>query len=204
MLIEQRLNTQHSNNNNPSRVDERNVKLVIDPKTGEIMDDVDRKPSMAEVLLYMLTGRLSSKYIPGNPIKAKEVQRQFADLIIHNSTKTILKNQKVEDQLQHYAEKQLAIVGDVLKIALPEYSESGVKRYHLATIKIDDLFKDEAKLLDGKEDADKVYVEEVLPKKMEYNLSEIKKYGFWRDIKIMFMTVFAVLGDQLKEEVDWI
>lgn len=146
MLIEQRLNTQHSNNNNPSRIDERNVKLVIDPKTGEIIDDADRKPSMAEVLLYMLTGRLSSKYIPGNPIKAKEVQRQFADLIIHNSTKTILKNQKVEDQLQHYAEKQLAIVGDVLKIALPEYSESGVKHYHLATIKIDDLFKDEAKL----------------------------------------------------------
>ena len=54
-------------------------------------------------------------------------------------------------------------------------------------------FKDEAELLDGKEDVDKVYIEEVLPKKMEYNLSEIKKYGFWRDIKIMFMTVFAVL-----------
>lgn len=53
-------------------------------------------------------------------------------------------------------------------------------------------FKDEAELLNGKDDVDKVYVEEVLPKKMEYNLSEIKKYGFWRDIKIMFITIFIV------------
>ena len=54
-------------------------------------------------------------------------------------------------------------------------------------------FKNESELLDGKENVDKVYVEEVLPKKMEYNLSEIKKYGFWRDIKIMFMTILAVI-----------
>lgn len=54
-------------------------------------------------------------------------------------------------------------------------------------------FKDEAELLDGKEDVDSVYVEEVLPLKMKWNLSEIEKFGFWRDIKIMFMTVFAVL-----------
>lgn len=53
-------------------------------------------------------------------------------------------------------------------------------------------FKDEAELLDGKEDVDLVYMEEVLPKKMQYNLSEIYKFGFFRDIKIMFMTVFAV------------
>ena len=39
-------------------------------------------------------------------------------------------------------------------------------------------FKDEAELLNGKDDVDKVYVEEVLPKKMEYNLSEIKKYVY--------------------------
>ena len=54
-------------------------------------------------------------------------------------------------------------------------------------------FKDEDRLLEGK-DADKAYIEEVLPQKMKWNLSEIIKYGFWRDIKIMFMTVFAVLG----------
>lgn len=55
------------------------------------------------------------------------------------------------------------------------------------------MFKDEDELLEGKEDIDNAYIEEVLPQKMKWNLSEIKKYSFWRDIKIMFMTVFAVL-----------
>ena len=62
------------------------------------------------------------------------------------------------------------------------------------------MFKDEDKLLEGKEDTDKVYIEEVLPKKMKYNLSEITKYSYWRDIKICFMTVFAVLGKKYKGE----
>ena len=63
------------------------------------------------------------------------------------------------------------------------------------------MFKDEDSLLEGKEDVNKAYMEEVLPQKMKWNLSEIKKFGFWRDIKIMFMTVFAVLGKDYKKEV---
>ncbi len=55
-------------------------------------------------------------------------------------------------------------------------------------------YKDEAELLDAAEDTDKVYVEEVLPAKMYYNLKAIENFSFWGDIKIMFMTVFAVLG----------
>lgn len=55
------------------------------------------------------------------------------------------------------------------------------------------MFKDEDELLEGKEDVDKAYIEEVLPQKMRCNLSELNKYGFWRDVKIMFITVLAVL-----------
>ncbi|MBO5480391.1 MAG: sugar transferase [Clostridia bacterium] len=55
------------------------------------------------------------------------------------------------------------------------------------------LYKDEDKLLEQAEDVDKAYVEEVLPEKMKYNLAAIEKFGFWRDIGIMFRTVFAVL-----------
>lgn len=55
-------------------------------------------------------------------------------------------------------------------------------------------YKDEAELLDNAEDADAVYIEKILPAKMHYNLKAIEQFGFWRDIKIMFMTVFAVLG----------
>ena len=57
-------------------------------------------------------------------------------------------------------------------------------------------YKDEAKLLDGVEDPDKVYIEKILPQKMYYNLRGIEQFSFWDDIKIMFMTVFAVLGKE--------
>lgn len=55
-------------------------------------------------------------------------------------------------------------------------------------------YKDEAELLDASEDPDRTYVEKVLPAKMYYNLRAIETFGFWHDIKVMFMTVFAVLG----------
>lgn len=59
----------------------------------------------------------------------------------------------------------------------------------LASIK----YKDEVKLLENAENADETYVNEVLPAKMEYNLQALKKQSFWRDIGVMFRTVFAVL-----------
>ncbi len=55
-------------------------------------------------------------------------------------------------------------------------------------------YKDEAELLDGAEDTDKVYIEKILPGKMYYNLKGIEQFSFWGDIRVMFMTVFAVLG----------
>ena len=63
-------------------------------------------------------------------------------------------------------------------------------------------YKDEAQLLDGVEDADKVYIEKILPEKMRYNLEGIKRFSFWGDIRIMFMTVFAVLGKEYVPNVE--
>ncbi len=57
-------------------------------------------------------------------------------------------------------------------------------------------FKDEAELLKNADDADRVYIDVILPQKMFYNLDGIKNFSFWSDIKIMFMTVFAVLGKE--------
>lgn len=54
-------------------------------------------------------------------------------------------------------------------------------------------YKDEAKLLDKADDVDKVYVEEILPEKMKYNLESIRKFSFWGEIMTMLRTVFAVL-----------
>ena len=64
------------------------------------------------------------------------------------------------------------------------------------------LYKDEDRLLEGAEDVDKVYIQDVLPGKMGYNLRSVKNFRFWGDIKIMFMTVFAVLGKEYREDTD--
>lgn len=60
-------------------------------------------------------------------------------------------------------------------------------------------YKDEDALLDAAEDTDKTYVEKVLPGKMVYNLKAIENFSFWGDIKVMFMTVLAVLGKEFKD-----
>ncbi|MDO4314004.1 MAG: sugar transferase [Eubacteriales bacterium] len=61
-------------------------------------------------------------------------------------------------------------------------------------------YKDEAELLDGADDVNKVYVEKVLPGKMEYNLWAIEKFSFFGEIATMFRTVFAVLGKDYSEK----
>ncbi|MGN0436067.1 MAG: sugar transferase [Wujia sp.] len=61
-------------------------------------------------------------------------------------------------------------------------------------------YKDEAEILEAADDVDRVYVEEVLPGKMKYNLQSIKKFSFFGDIKTMFRTVFAVLGKEYSNE----
>ena len=55
------------------------------------------------------------------------------------------------------------------------------------------LYKDEDRLLEGAEDVDKTYIEDVLPGKMKYNLESIMQFSLRSDIKTMFRTVGAVL-----------
>ena len=54
-------------------------------------------------------------------------------------------------------------------------------------------YKDEDRLLLSAECVDQAYVNQVLPEKMRYNLRYLKEFGFFKDIKIMLMTVAAVL-----------
>lgn len=55
-------------------------------------------------------------------------------------------------------------------------------------------YKDECKLLDAAGKVDEVYVNQVLPKKMKWNLESIRRFGVFREILTIFRTVFAVLG----------
>ena len=61
-------------------------------------------------------------------------------------------------------------------------------------------YKDEAELLEAAMDPDRVYVEEIVPQKMKFNLQAIEKFSFWGDIATMFRTVFAVLGKDYSDE----
>lgn len=54
-------------------------------------------------------------------------------------------------------------------------------------------YKDEARLLEGTENVDEVYVKKVLPEKMKYNLQAIKEFGLLREMWIMVKTVRAVV-----------
>ncbi len=59
-------------------------------------------------------------------------------------------------------------------------------------------YKDENELLSAAEDIDRVYMEEVLPDKMKWNLDSVKNFSFTGEIATMFRTVLAVLGKEYK------
>ena len=53
-------------------------------------------------------------------------------------------------------------------------------------------YKDEERLLSGARDIDRVYIEEVLPGKMEWNLQSIREFSLGNDFKTMIHTVQAM------------
>lgn len=57
-------------------------------------------------------------------------------------------------------------------------------------------YKDEDRLLDGAADPDRVYMEEVLPGKMKWNLQSIRDFSIAGELKTMVRTVSAVLGKE--------
>lgn len=57
-------------------------------------------------------------------------------------------------------------------------------------------FKDEAEMLDRAEDVDIVYMGDVLPEKMKWNLRSIRKFNCLAEIGTMIRTVFAVSGKE--------
>lgn len=62
-------------------------------------------------------------------------------------------------------------------------------------------YKDENQLLDAADDPEGMYLETVLPDKMYYNLKAIEEFGFVEELKILIMTVLAVIGmDFAKKE----
>lgn len=62
------------------------------------------------------------------------------------------------------------------------------------------MFKDENKMLDEAKNTEGAYLNQILPIKMRYNLTDLMKFGFWRDVKLCFMTVFGMLDKKHKDK----
>lgn len=62
-------------------------------------------------------------------------------------------------------------------------------------------YKDEAKLLKNNHNVDEVYINEILPAKMKYNLWALENFSFCGDIATMVRTVLAVLGKDYSSKV---
>ncbi|MDR0739135.1 MAG: sugar transferase [Oscillospiraceae bacterium] len=58
----------------------------------------------------------------------------------------------------------------------------------LASIK----FKDESIFFKNTKNIDQIYLEKILPQKMEYNLYYLENFSLWLDAKIIFKTLFSV------------
>lgn len=61
------------------------------------------------------------------------------------------------------------------------------------TSKASICYKDENELLKNTKNPEQVYMEIILPKKMEYNLEAIKSFSFMKEIGLMFQTILEVL-----------
>lgn len=59
-------------------------------------------------------------------------------------------------------------------------------------------YRNENELLSGREDPDGLYLSEILPDKMTYNLIGIRELSPFYDLKILLMTVFTVFGKDYK------
>lgn len=56
------------------------------------------------------------------------------------------------------------------------------------------MYKDEEKLLESACNPDNVYVEQVLPRKMQYNLESLRGFSILKELKTMIKTVYSVTG----------
>lgn len=55
-------------------------------------------------------------------------------------------------------------------------------------------YKDENALLKNEVSANEVYINKILPDKMKWNLLALRDFSLLNDLKVMFMTLFAVCG----------
>ena len=119
---------------------------------------------------------------------------------------------KVGRKLRHLRLDELPQLFDVLQGNMSfvgtrpeavEYVERYAPEYYATllmpagiTSKASILYKDEEKLLRDANDVDEMYLTQILPEKMRWNLKAIRDFSIKQDLVTMFQTVGAVLGKE--------
>lgn len=84
------------------------LELNIDPSTGKFSGVAGSRPSDAEILLYLLTGKLNEQYYPNQD---KTIGQVFCDLFINNgehTTNTTKNTSSALKKFSYYAKKQIS------------------------------------------------------------------------------------------------
>ncbi len=107
---------------------------------------------------------------------------QFIDVLIGNMT-LVGTRPEVQEYVNEYTDEMLAT------LLLP----AGI------TSKASIIYKNESELLENAENPKDTYLNEILPQKMKHNLEGISKFGITNEARLLFMTVFALLGKNYTE-----
>lgn len=171
MLSELKHNKQHTSSKIPSIIGNAadELQLCIDSATGEIVSTNGVKPSAAEVILYLLFGKLSKSQFIFN---SEELQKQFATLFVNNGEDTLLNDSRIEAVLPYYAAKQLAVINGILYIGMP----IGNGQYRQQKFAANDLFDD----LNPQAKQNRINVIRAIASQMHWNTEKItmnEKFG---------------------------
>ena len=100
-------------------------------------------------------------------------------------------------QLFYIVKGEMSVVGPRPEVPkyVDMYSEEQ-KKVLLALPGLTDFasieYLDEQKILGAADNPEKIYIEEVMPAKLELNLKYIKERNFWLDIGLIFKTIFSI------------
>ncbi len=63
-------------------------------------------------------------------------------------------------------------------------------------------FRNENEILAEAEDPQKEYIEHIMPLKLRYNAKYIEEMSVWTDLKLIFLTIYVILGGEVKITLD--
>ena len=137
MLQEERFDTVGGSDKLLNR-NEDNLVESFNPETGDVENQAI--PSAAEILLYLVCGKLNKRYIPKSDY---DTMQAFADLFVNNGEKTTTTTSSSTRALNNnsfLADKQFAIVDNhgIKSLQIVQTDESGNRKINIYTM--NDLF----------------------------------------------------------------